>query len=415
MKNPTTHNAYTRREFLNAGTRGLGLVAFSGFAPNFLTQSLLAGTPTPEKDRSILVLIQLAGGNDGLNTVIPFEDDRYYRLRPNLAIPRRDVLPIGNSLGWHPRLTAFRRLMDEGKLGLIQNVGYPNPNRSHFRSSEIWETASDADDFLATGWMGRYFDHTCSGTAEAQGPAGIHLSTETPQAYLGHDPHETFGLPPGGRSRRRRSGSRSIERRLIEAVPDRPDDNLGFLKHTMLDAIITDEKIQRILTDDDTRATYPNSALARSLRQIATMIQSGLPTRVYFATLGGFDTHANQAGTHGTLLETLASAMSAFQADLESRGMADQVLTMTFSEFGRRPAENNGKGTDHGTAAPLFVMGNQIQAGVHGTAPNLDVGPKEDLSFGTDFRGVYARILDSWLDCPSETVLGGTFDGPAFV
>lgn len=413
--NPTNHQAFTRREFLRSGTRGLGLIAFSGLAPNFLTQSLLAGTPAPEKDRSILVLIQLAGGNDGLNTIVPFEDDRYYRLRPNLAVTKRDVLPIGDTIGLHPKLGAFQALLDEGKLGVIQNVGYPNPNRSHFRSSEIWETGSRSDDFLATGWVGRYFDATCSGTAEPSGPAGIHLSTETPQAYLGQEPHETFGLRPGGSSKRRRRGNRSFERRLIEAVPEQPDDNLGFLKHTMLDAIITEEKIQKILTDDRTGAAYPNSNLARSLRQIATMIQSGLPTRVYFASLGGFDTHANQANTHGNLLETLSAAMAAFQSDLESRGMPDQVLTMTFSEFGRRPAENNGQGTDHGTAAPLFVMGNQIQPGIHGTAPGLDVGPKEDLRFGTDFRGVYARILDSWLDTSSEVVLGGKFDGPAFV
>lgn len=413
--NPITHQAYTRREFLRSGSRGLGLIAFSGFAPHFLTQNLLAGTPAPESDRSILVLIQLAGGNDGLNTLIPFEDDRYYRLRPNLAVSRKEAIRIGDNLGLHPRLGAFRSLLDEGKLGVIQNVGYPNPNRSHFRSGEIWETASDTDDFLATGWIGRYFDATCSGRAEPSGPAGIHLSTETPQAYLGQDPHETFGLRPGGAAPRRRRGSRSFERRLIEAVPDQPEDNLGFLRHTMLDAIITEEKIQQILADDRAGSTYPNSSLARSLRQIATMIQSGLPTRVYFASLGGFDTHANQANTHGNLLETLGAAMAAFQSDLESRGLADQVLTMTFSEFGRRPAENNGKGTDHGTAAPLFVMGNRIQPGMHGTAPDLEVGPKEDLRFGTDFRGVYARILDTWLDCPSEVVLGGKFDGPAFV
>lgn len=415
MKNPAANYAFTRREFLRSGTRGLGLIAFSGFAPNFLTRSLLAGTPTAEKDRSILVLIQLAGGNDGLNTIIPFEDDRYYRLRPNLAVTKREVLPVSDTLGFHPKLGALRTLLDDGKLGVIQNVGYPNPNRSHFRSGEIWETASSSDDFLPTGWVGRYFDATCSGRAESSGPEGIHLSTETPQAYLGRDPHETFGLSPGGGSKRRRGGDRSFERRLIEAVPEQPEDNLGFLKHTMLDAIITEEKIQRILADDRSQATYPNSALAKSLRHIATMIQSGLPTRIYFASLGGFDTHANQANTHGNLLETLGTAMAAFQADLESRGRADQVLTMTFSEFGRRPAENNGQGTDHGTAAPLFVMGSRIHSGIHGTAPGLDVGPKEDLLFGTDFRGVYARLLDSWLECPSEAVLGGTFDGPAFV
>ncbi|MEZ5276027.1 MAG: DUF1501 domain-containing protein [Opitutaceae bacterium] len=412
MKNPSGQFPYTRREFLGRGVRGLSLIAFSGFAPGFLTRSLLAGNPQPGKDSSILVLVQLAGGNDGLNTIIPFEDDRYFRLRPTLAIPKTKSIPIGGLLGLHPELSDFRPLLDDGKLAILQNVGYPNPNRSHFRSTEIWESAAGSDDFLPTGWLGRFFDARCAGM---DGPAGIHLSTETPPSFLGAAPHETFGLP--ARAGRGRSGStaKGAERALLEQIPEAGSSNLTFLKHTMLDAIVTEEKIQSILAGPGRSSLYPESGLGGSLRNIATLIAADLPTRVYFVSLGGFDTHSNQAATHGDLLRTLAEAMRAFQADLEAKGVADRVLTMTFSEFGRRPAENNGRGTDHGTAAPLFVMGSSLHGGIHGDRPDLDLQPKSDLEYSIDFRGIYARILDRWLDCPSEAELGGKFDAPEFV
>ena len=217
MKNTTGQYPFTRREFLGHGVRGLSLIAFSGFAPPFLTQSLLPGTPQPGKDSSILVLIQLAGGNDGLNRIIPFEDDRYFRLRPSLAIPKTKALPIGDQLGLHPEMGDFRPLLDDGRLAILQNVGYPNPNRSHFRSTEIWESATGSDDFLPTGWVGRFFDASCSGL---DGPAGIHLSTETPPSFLGADPHETFGL--SSRIGHGRSGSiaKGAERALLEQIPE---------------------------------------------------------------------------------------------------------------------------------------------------------------------------------------------------
>ncbi|MGH8021259.1 MAG: DUF1501 domain-containing protein [Opitutaceae bacterium] len=415
MRNTSFTLPSTRREFLQSGAKGIGLLAFSRFAPAFLTHTALAGAPPPEKDRSILVLVQLAGGNDGLNTVIPFEDDAYHRLRPNIRIPQQEVLPIGDGLGFHPSLAPLRGLMDEGHLAIVQNVGYPNPNRSHFRSTEIWETASEADDYLATGWLGRFFDNTCPGADAHEDPAGIHLGSEMPQSFLSATPHPVFGLSRGGARPPNEAQSRLMERLLEAKTPPEQEPNLAFLQHTMMDALVSERRIQKILTDAKPEARYPQGQLAASLRSVAAMIAAGLPTRVYFVSHGGFDTHGNQLATHARLLGQLAESMQAFQNDLDSRGLASQVLTMTFSEFGRRPSENVSKGTDHGTAAPLFVMGNQLHAGLHGSAPSLDVGPKEDLKFSTDFRSVYATVLDDWLSSPSKEVLGGDFPKVGFI
>lgn len=427
MTNPHTLLPSTRREFLRHGARGIGLLAFSRFAPDFLTSTALAGAPPPESDRSILVLIQLAGGNDGLNTLVPYADDHYHRLRPTIGLKTSELLPIDDHHGLHPSLAPFRAMLEAGTLGVIQNVGYPNPNRSHFRSTEIWETASESDDTLPTGWLGRFFDNQCSGTPEsAPGaaatrsttkpgdvPVGIHASHEVPPSFLGEHPHNIFGLSRGV-LRPRHAGAARLVEGLLDAGTG-ADDNLSFLQHTMLDALATEKRVQRVLGGMKPDSAYPADPFAAALRGVAALIAARLPTRVYFVSLGGFDTHGNQPGAHAQLLKQLADGMAAFQNDLARRGLADQVLTMTFSEFGRRPAENESRGTDHGTAAPLFVMGSRVKAGLHGTAPSLDVGPNRDLTFSTDFRRIYATVLDRWLGCDSKTVLGATFQPVEFV
>ena len=425
MNNPHTILPSTRREFLRTGARGIGLLAFSRFAPDFLTSTALAGAPPPESDRSILVLIQLAGGNDGLNTLVPYADDHYHRLRPTIGLKPADVLRIDDHHGLHPSLQPFRAMLDAGTLGVVQNVGYPNPNRSHFRSTEIWETASESEDYLPSGWIGRFFDNACDGApgapptsggaAPTDVPAGIHASNEVPQSFLGEHPHNIFGLSRGV-LRPRHAGAERISQSLLD--PQHADDaggNLAFLQHTMLDALATEKRIQRVLGGMKPDSAYPGDPFANALRGVAALIAARLPTRVYFVSLGGFDTHGNQPGTHARLLKQLADGMAAFQGDLTRRGLADQVLTMTFSEFGRRPSENESKGTDHGTAAPLFVMGSRLKPGLHGTAPSLDVGPNRDLTFSTDFRRVYATVLDRWLGCDAKAVLGTRFAPVEFI
>ena len=410
MKNPARFLPSTRREFLNMSGKGIGLLAFSRFAPSFLVNASLAATPAPEKDRSILVLVQLAGGNDGLNTVVPFEDARYYALRPTLAIAKDRVLPISDTLGLHPSCPELQWLLKDGRLAIVQNVGYPNPNHSHFRSTEIWETASPSDEFLSTGWIGRYLDNACAGSpAEDHDPLAVHVNTLNgiPESFMGAQEHPTFGLLANGVGRR----DSEETRRLLGATggPAPAGGERGFLQQTLMDSLVTETRVQQMLADYRPLAEYPANPFATSLRSVAGLIAAGLPTRVYFVTLTGFDTHYNQAGTQASLLATLSTGLASFQKDLAAHRLDDQVTTMTFSELGRRPFENESRGTDHGTAAPLFVMGSRLKGGLHGMPPSLDLPKNQDVAYSTDFRSVYATMLENWLGYPSEPVLGGKF------
>jgi uncharacterized protein (DUF1501 family) len=407
----------TRRDFLGRSATGIGLLAFSHYAPEFLVQSTLAA-PAPEKDRSILVLVQLAGGNDGLNTLIPFEDENYYRLRPTLGIAKDKVLRLNDTIGLHPSCSALHGLFNRGKVAIVQNVGYPNPNRSHFRSTEIWETASNSDEFAGTGWVGRFLDHTCAGVpADSHDPVAIHVTAGVPQSFMSAQSHATFGLVANAGARRENEESR----RLLESMVSAPSEqgsgsgNQSFLRQTWMDTLVTERKVQRVIGEYRPATPYPASGLATSLRNVAALIAARMPTRVYFVSLGGFDTHSNQIGQHGQLLSQLSEALAAFQADLDAKRLDGQVLTMTFSEFGRRPSENDSRGTDHGTAAPLFVMGSRLKAGMHGTAPTLDLQKNQDLLFTTDFRQVYATALDAWLGTQPEPILNGRFEPLAFL
>ncbi|MBA4137471.1 MAG: twin-arginine translocation pathway signal protein [Opitutus sp.] len=418
MKNPHPFLPTTRREFLDLGAKGIGLLAFSRFAPSFVVESVAAEAPRAEKDRTILVLVQLAGGNDGLNTVVPFADPHYRRLRPTLALGQDELLKVNDTVAFHRACAPLHALLSDGKLGIVQNVGYPNPNRSHFRSTEIWETASDSQQTLATGWLGRYFDNACGGLP-AGTPCGVNISNEVPQSFLSERARPTFSLLPNQRGGRENRASLA----LLEAMLQQPglaghgdhDGNGGYLRHTMMDALVTEKRFQKILSDYRATAEYPGNPFASSLRNVAAFIASGNATRVYYVSLGGFDTHSNQPNQHANLLRTLSEGLAAFQRDLESKQLDGQVLTMTFSEFGRRPSENESRGTDHGTAAPLFVLGSRVKAGLHGHAPNLAVDHNEDLKFSTDFRAVYSTILQRWLGCDSPAVIGSTHAPLGFI
>ncbi|MEX0325330.1 MAG: DUF1501 domain-containing protein [Puniceicoccaceae bacterium] len=401
MPDSTFNYPTTRREFLKQSASGLGLVAFSSVAPAFLTQSVRASVPDAEKDRTILVLIQLAGGNDGLNTLVPFEDDNYYRLRPKLGLRKDELHPVTDQLGFHPACGEMAELYREGKLAIVQNVGYPNPNRSHFRSMEIWETASGSDEYLTTGWMGRYFDNCCAGIPTPD-PLGLNIGNELPDIFLSGREHNIFSLANTGR------GKRTTGEGMKEAIAKGDfsmSENANFLQHTLMNALVTESNVLKRLRGYQPMAAYPANALGRNLRDVAALIASGQETRVYFVSLGGFDTHANQLFRHRQLMEQLSSAMAAFQADLAAHKLDDQVLTMTFSEFGRRPSENVSGGTDHGTAAPLFVMGSKLKGSLFGQAPDLQVAKNKDLPFSTDFRSVYSTIIERWFETDPTRVL----------
>jgi uncharacterized protein (DUF1501 family) len=440
---PTFH---TRRQFLRTSALGAAaswtLPVFlekTFFALNALAADSLTQTVTG-KDGTILVVLQMAGGNDGLNMVVPFADDTYHKARPKLALGADKILKLNDYAGLNGKMTGLKALFDEGHLGVIQGVGYPNPNRSHFRSTEIWQTASDADRNATEGWLGRYFDNCCAG---ADPTVGVAIGGEMPQAFAARNPTGvTFSRPEQFRwkSSEPNNGKMSQEefffRQLndpssVDAPPAGAADGasiaalsgrnktdvgtLDFLQRTALDAQLSSDKILAIARKYQSTVTYPQGQLAASLNIIARMIAGGLPTRVYYASQGGFDTHAGQIYTHDRLLGELDAALTAFATDLKQQGNFKRVLLMTFSEFGRRVTENANNGTDHGAAAPMFIMGGAVKPGMFGKYPSLTDLDHGDLKFSTDFRSVYGTVLDNWLKAPSQVVLGRKFPGLALV
>lgn len=406
--------------------------ALDAMAANAVTQTATG------KDGTILVVLQLAGGNDGLNTVVPYADDAYHRVRPRLALANEEILMIDHHVGLNPKLAGLKSLYDEGRLAIVQGVGYPNPNRSHFRSTEIWQTASDADRNETRGWLGRYFDNCCSG---ADPTVGVAIGGEMPQAFVARNPTGvTFSRPEQFRWRPSESNAGPMSAEEIffrqlngsdeESTPAATDgasigtlpgkvksdfSTLDFLQRTALDAQLSSDKILAIARKYKSTVSYPQGQLAASLNIIARMIAGGLGTRVYYASQGGFDTHAGQFNTHGRLMTELNDAIAAFVADLKQQGNFERVLLITFSEFGRRVAENANGGTDHGTAAPMFVLGGRVKPGLFGKQPSLTDLDHGDLKFNTDFRSVYATVLDSWLNTPSHIVLGRKFPSLAIL
>ncbi|NUP99623.1 MAG: DUF1501 domain-containing protein [Armatimonadetes bacterium] len=409
----STEPVRTRREFLG---RGLTLAAAAATVPSFLTRAAFAlddrataEAPQGGGDQPVLVVLQLAGGNDGLNTLVPFGNDAYRQARPSLALPTKELLRLNDELAFHPALRPLKALYDEGHLAVVQGVGYPNPDRSHFRSMEIWETASDSDRYERLGWLGRYFDNHCQGEPEAA-LCGMRLGRQMPQAFanlssLGislQRPEQYRWLPsrPDGRQE-------EVYRALSEAaLPG--DGALDFLQRTALNANLSSDRILA-LAKGDSQGAYPDSALAQDLKVIAQMIGGGLSTRVYYASLGGFDTHAQQADEHAELLADLTDSLAAFLADLRARRVAERVVVMAFSEFGRRVEENASGGTDHGAAGLMFLAGDPIKPGLLGRYPSLTDLERGDLRHTVDFRQVYATILNRWLQADASKVLGRSF------
>ncbi len=431
----------TRREFLH---RGIGLLGFGATVPSFIAQSAFAmankaaaaqtaSRPGVPDDR-ILVIVQLAGGNDGLNTIVPIRNDDYYRSRPKLAIPRDKTLAISDELGWHPDATGFKSLWDSGQLCAVQGVGYPNPDRSHFVSTRIWATASP-NGKLVDGWLGRYFDHTCRGTGSPDAKAGIALVDELPLTMRGQRfmpvctaRPEQFGLggPKGRKDGMRKHGKRKKGPKKQKGDGQRKtgathdpradhseqappgDSNLDFLRRSTLDAHACAKQVRAAARTTIDGAKFPDTRFARTLRSVARMIASDMPTKVYYVSLTGFDTHANQAPRHARLMKEGGSALAAFIDALRLTGDLDRTLVMSFSEFGRRVAENASGGTDHGQAAPMFLMGKAVKPGLVGATPSLTDLAGGDLKFHTDFRRIYATVLRDWLGTDPDPLLGGS-------
>jgi uncharacterized protein (DUF1501 family) len=430
----------TRREFLRSTVLGSAL---SWTVPTFLANTFStlqadAADATTQiatgKDSTILVVLQMAGGNDGLNTVVPFANDYYRKARPRLGLAEKELLKVNGEIALHKGLSGFKDLYDAGQLSIVQGVGYPNPNRSHFRSTEIWQTASDSEKFERYGWLGRYFDNTCAGCDPT---VAVTLGRQMPQAFAAKNPKGIcFDNPANYRFQKAdRPGPGEMDTteesyRKLNEPDEMPMDNSGgtigalagaaapggspldFIERTALDAQISSDKVREIASRVENKATYPASQLGNSLKMVAKLIGGGLPTRVFYVSQGGYDTHTNQPGTHERLLTDLGNAVKAFVEDVKAQGNFERVLVMTFSEFGRRVAENASQGTDHGAAAPLFIVGKKVKAGLLGKYPGLAPGDlyQGDLKFTVDFRSVYAGVLEGWLKTKSQPVLGRRFE-----
>jgi uncharacterized protein (DUF1501 family) len=410
----------TRREFIQ---RSLGIVAVAGTIPTFLSRTALGMTASAAAgvnplDKRVLVIIQLSGGNDGLNTVIPFTQDKYYKARPTLGIAKNKTLKINDSLGFHPAMTAFKGLYDSGELAIVQGVGYPNPDRSHFRSMEIWQSGI-VEGFESTGWVGRTFDHTC-GNAHLHKEGNKAAATTKPSPTLAVSIGETLNPALIGKSsigvalndpERYWEMTRvaSDESLRSENGTGKANSTIDFLRRTAMNAELSAEQIRRSVRKVQSKANYPANQFAQGLKLIAAMIAGGMDTQVYYTSLGGFDTHANQVGGHERLLRTLSDGIGAFQKDLQALGQADRVLGFTFSEFGRRVAENGSRGTDHGQASQMFAFGKNVKAGILGEHPSLEKLNRGDLNFNIDFRQVYATVMDEWLKADHQMVLHEKF------
>lgn len=402
---------FTRRDFLKSSS----MVALGSSVPLFINRTALQAQTSDRAGArdTILVVIQLTGGNDGLNTVIPFRDDVYARSRPTLRQSASQVQRVNDDIGLHPAMNAMSSLLQDQSLGIVQGVGYPNPSQSHFRSMDIWQAGSTARD-LPEGWIGKAL-------RSVPGAASFHLANNNesaPLALTGAPVRvpsitslEDFQLRVEASSNRDRQSLRSV----IEgsATPSsgaaRNGSLLDFVQRTAVSTYASSRRLQEVGRNYQPRVPYPNTPLANHLRLAAQLIDGGLGARLFYTSIDGFDTHAAQALAHANLLRTLSDAVSAFYRDVAGRGHRDRVLIMTFSEFGRRVRENGSRGTDHGAAAPMFLVGGRVRSGLIGAHPSLSDIDAGNLRHHTDFRQVYAAILDRWLGIPSRQVLGQDF------
>jgi uncharacterized protein (DUF1501 family) len=409
----------TRREFIRDG-----VAAFTvGFAaPAFLSEVALA---QGARSRN-LVVVYLSGGNDALSTVVPYQDPFYYSRRPAIAIPAGQVLQIGSdtsgkTLGLHPRLTGLREIFNQGRLAVVQRTGYLNSSRSHFQGTDIWGTA-DPNSPTGLGWLGRYLDTL---PAPVNTLAGWNTTRETPRALM----TRSVSVPsiPDARtyslSSPNNGAEAQIERLATTQIASHVAINrphLSFVNGSIRGALDTLDRVATVNTYVPT-VTYPNNGFALALRAVAGAMARGIGTKVFWVQTGGFDTHAGQGvaggGAYANLMGTFGDGLLAFYTDLQNQGLLNDTLILQFSEFGRRISENGSQGTDHGAAGVMMAVGGAVRGGIFGTAASLDPNPSNptlensggDVRYETDFRAVYAKVLDSWLGTDSVPILGGNF------
>ncbi|MGZ3859420.1 MAG: DUF1501 domain-containing protein [Flavisolibacter sp.] len=413
MSNPTANKpekgpffSIKRREFLQVGS----LATASFFVPKFL-RAFETGKLVPPGNK-VVVVLQLSGGNDGLNTVIPVRNDIYYRNRPHLGIEKSAALSLTDEAGLHPALTAFADAYHDGSLGILNSVGYPNPDRSHFRSMDIWQTGSQSNEYLSSGWIGRYLDAQCQGcphptqALEVDDVLSLALKGEHTNGLAFKDPKRLFGTS-------NEKFFKEVSRKHADPHDDQP---VEYLYKTMAETLSSADYIFRQSRLRPSSADYPSSNLGRDLRTIASLIFSDINTKVYYVSLGSFDTHVNQEGQQQRLFTEMNEAVNAFVKDLKNNNRFQDVLFFTFSEFGRRVAQNASQGTDHGTANNMFLIsGGLKEKGLLNPLPDLADLDEGDLKYRVDFKNVYATVLDKWLGADDKKILGEKYQHLSFI
>jgi uncharacterized protein (DUF1501 family) len=400
----------TRRDFMHSSFAAVGVGAI---APSWLARAAETQAAKPAADAAahpdgkILVVVQMSGGNDGLNTVVPYADDLYHKARPNLRIEAKDVLKLDDHVGLHPSMKQLHARFDKGEVAVVQGVGYPDPDRSHFRSMAIWHAGQLNETATRTGWLGRAADGIDAG--ETVPSLIVHLGTSVPLALrrarspiLACDHENSFALQPDPKFPNDKAAQTAAFRKLCESAADPKSATRAYadiLRATTASGLASADEMVACLNKTKNEVGYPNG-FAKRLALIARMISGGMKTRVYYVAQGSYDTHARQKDTHARLLGELSESIDLFFQDLTKSGRAQDVAVITFSEFGRRVAENASIGTDHGTAGPMFVVGPSVKGGVVGAPPDLEHLVDQDPKFGIDFRSVYATVLADWIKAP---------------
>ncbi len=402
----------TRRDFLTTSA----LLGFGATVPAFLGRTALAApnADKPGAKDTVLVVVQLTGGNDGLNTVVPFTNADYYKLRPNIAIAKDQVKKLTDDVGFHPAMGGMAKLYtDDSAVCVVQGVGYPNPSQSHFRSMDVWHAGSTAET-LTDGWLGQ--------ALKKQPVPGFHLAggnESAPLALTGAPVRvpsitslDDFKLKTAAVTAADAAAQKNaITSAPVAHAPGSPN-LLDFVARTQMNTYASSEKLASIGKNYTPKVPYPTTALANKLKLAAQLIDADIGARLFYVSLDGFDTHAGQGGAtgaHANLLAQVSDAIAAFYRDMAGRGHAERLCVMTFSEFGRRAYENGSKGTDHGAGAPMFLVGGKVRPGVTGEHPNLTGLKEGNLVHGTDFRRVYAAVLDRWLGLDPKPILGDGF------
>ncbi len=395
-----------RKQFIQAGS----LATASLMLPKFL-KAFEAKNMVPAGNK-VTVILQLSGGCDGLNQIIPIRNDIYYKSRPRLGIAKDKALVLTDEVGIHPALSGFKELYDDGSMAILNNVGYPNPDRSHFRSMDIWHTASQSNDYLNTGWVGRYLDAQCNGcdhptqAIEMDDVLSLALKGDHIKGIAVKDPRRLYGTS-------NEKFFKEINKNHIDEKGEQPVD---YLYKTMAETLSAADYIFQQSKLHPSTADYPKTDLANSLKTIASLIFSDINTKVYYVSLGSFDTHINQEQQQQRLFTEMNDAVKAFVKDLKNNHRFDDVMLFTFSEFGRRVAQNASNGTDHGTSNNmLFIGGGLKQKGIINEMPNLADLDEGDLKHKIDFKNVYATVLKNWLQADDVKILGKQYEYLKFI